>query len=215
LAWSFCQPSGIVHEAGGRKAWQSIPFLMRNDWMSSRQSRNCMSTSQKTVLKTLDAAQAVELSLLVELEAWWENLRKTPSRTQERASDTRTLAGAQKAYDAFRGKLAAYNKQYTPAHVPELLLNTPSRLAGWCRAMQQLYLQVEHAPQALCPRELLEKAYRWADRISDRLNKERISRPGPPAAIRTAIENLGVLVKWCENLASGAAPAPPELAAPP
>jgi hypothetical protein len=174
-----------------------------------------MSATQKTALKSLDAAQAIELSLLVELEARWENLRKTPSRTQERASYTQTLAGAQKAYDAFRDKLTAYNKQYTPAYVPELLLNTPSRLAVWCRAMQQLYLQVEHNPKAPCPRELLEKAYRWADRISDRLNQDRVSRPGPPAAIRTAIENLGLLVQWCENLAGGAAPpASPELAAP-
>jgi hypothetical protein len=175
-----------------------------------------MSAIQKTALKSLDAAQAIELSLLVELEARWENLRKTPSRTQETAFATQNLAGAQKAYDAFRSKLAVYNKQYTPAHVPELLLNTPSRLSVWCRAMRQLYLHVEHEPRAPCPRELLEKAYRWADRISDRLNQDRVSRPGPPPTIRTAIEILGVLVQWCEDLAGGAAPpASPELAGPP
>ena len=165
-----------------------------------------MSTSNEASLKNLDPAQAVELSVLVELEARWENLRKIPSRTQEGESGTQTLLGAQKAYDAFRSKLVAYNKQYTPAHVPELLLNTPSRLALWCRAMRDLYLQVAHDSKVPCPHELLEKAYRCADRISDRLNKDRVSRPASPGTIRTAIESLGVVVQWCENLARAAAP---------
>ena len=175
-----------------------------------------MSATKEAALKNLNPAQAIDLSLLVELEARWENMRKTPSRTQERESDTQTLAAVQKAYDAFRSKLAAYNKQYAPAHVPELLLNTPSRLAMWCRTMRELNLQVEHDPKAQCPLQLLEKAYRWADRISDRLNKDRVSRPAMPGTIRTAIENLRALVQWCEDLASGAGPpAPPEVAAAP
>jgi hypothetical protein len=175
-----------------------------------------MFATQEAALKHLDPARALELSLLVELEARWENLRKISSRTQERESVTQTLLGAQKAYDAFRGKLAVYNKQYTPAHVPELLLNTPSRLAHWCRAMRNLYLQVADDPKAPCPHELLEKAYRWADRIGDRLDKDRVSRAAAPATICAAIENLGALVQWCEYLASPSAPpAPPELAAAP
>ncbi len=109
-----------------------------------------------------DLAQARELSLLVELEACWENLRKTPGRPAA-AYDTRDLAAIQKAYDAFRTKLAAYNRRYTPPHVPERMLNTPVRLAAWCRAMKQLYVHVSDDHRAQCPVHLLEKTYRWAD----------------------------------------------------
>jgi hypothetical protein len=149
----------------------------------------------------LAAPQAAELSLLVDLEARWENLRKTPSRAREVESSTQDLQNKQKAYEAFRAKLIAYNKQYTPAHVPELLLNTPSRLARWCRTMRDLYLQVEHDPRGHCPVHLLEKAYRWADRMGVRMNLDRISRSTPPGTIRSAIQDLDVLVQWCDDLA--------------
>src|SRR5262245_10917382 len=74
-------------------------------------------------------------------------MRKASSRVQEVRSFTQLLLEIQKTYDAFRSKLVMYNKQYSPAHVPDLLLNTPSRLAMWCRTMQDLYLAVEDAPQ--------------------------------------------------------------------
>jgi hypothetical protein len=159
----------------------------------------------ENAVQNLDPAQATDLSLLVELEARWENMRKPSSRSQEEGTVKQTLLGVQKAYDVFRIKLAAYNKRYKPAHLAELLLNTPPRLALWCRAMRQLYLQVEHDPQAQCPLQLLEKAYRCADRISVRLNKEPVSRPELPGTIRGAIEHLGALVQWCDDLASGGA----------
>ena len=116
-----------------------------------------------------DPAQARELSLLLELEACWENLRKTPERPQGAASNTQDLAAIQKAYDAFRRNLTAYNRRYAPAHASERLLNTPPRLAAWCRAMQQVYVRVRDDHQAQCPVQLLEKTYRWADRVSLRL----------------------------------------------
>jgi hypothetical protein len=161
-------------------------------------------TSEPAVTK-LPSAQAKELSLLVELEAQWENLWKAPARPQGRASGTQHLLGMQKAYDAFHGKLVAYNKQYSPAHVPELLLNTPSRLATWCRAMRQLYLQVEDDPQVRCPVHLVEKAYRSAERMSGRMNKDCVGRSAPPSTVRAAIEDLGALAQWCEALAASSA----------
>ena len=150
---------------------------------------------------TLDPAQATELSLLVDLEARWENLRKTPSPDPEVVAATQDLKAKQKAYEAFRAKLLAYNKQYSPAHVPELLLNTPARLGIWCRKMRDLYLQVEHAPQIPCPVHLVEKAYRWADRLGIRLNQGRVSRSTPADTIRAAIRDLEALVQWCDDLA--------------
>jgi hypothetical protein len=164
-----------------------------------------MPETTESTLRTLPAAQAKELSLLVELEAQWENMRKPPSRPQHAGSVTQNLQGVQKAYDAFHSKLVAYNKRHTPAHVPELLLNTPSRLAIWCRAMRELYLQVEDDPQTRCPVQLVEKAYRCAERMSGRMNKECVSRPAAPSTVRAAIENLQALAQWCDALAAVAA----------
>ena len=150
---------------------------------------------------SIDAAQAAELSLLVDLEARWENLRRTPLRPPEVESSTQELQGKQKAYESFHAKLVAYNKKYTPMHVPEMLLNTPSRLARWCWTMRDLYLRVEHEPRGHCPVHLLEKAYQWANRMGVRMNKDAVSRSTPPDTIRDAIRDLEALGHWCDDLA--------------
>jgi len=148
----------------------------------------------------LGPGQAAELALLLDLEARWENLRTARSPAVPEPSTTQDLHGKQKAYEAFRAKLRGYNQRYTPAHVPEVLLNTPTRLGSWCRRMHDLYVLVEHAPQAPCPVHLLEKAFRCADQLATKAGKERISHPAPPDKIRTALENLEVLALWCEEL---------------
>jgi hypothetical protein len=155
-----------------------------------------MSELKEAISGGLAPAQAAELSLLVDLEARWENLRQTSP------GDLEDLHDRQKAYDAFHTKLVAYNKRYRPAHVPELLLNTPSRLRLWCRAMRDLYLQVKHDPRGHCPAHLLEKAYRRADRIGARMNKDQINRATPPGTIRDVIGELEVLGQWCDRLTS-------------
>jgi hypothetical protein len=159
-----------------------------------------MPEMKEASIMTPDPAQASELALLVDLEARWENLRKTPSQTAGAGLTMQDLHAKQKAYDAFHARLVAYNKQYTPAHVPELLLNTPSRLGIWCRAMRDLYLLVEHDPQGHCPVYLLEKAYRWADHIGTRMNKDRVNRSTPPSNIQAAIRDLEALGQWCDDL---------------
>src|SRR5262249_44748547 len=93
-----------------------------------------------------------------------------------------------------------YNRFYVPAHVPELLLNTPARLSKWCKTMRDLYTQVEHDPRAHCPAHLLEKAYRSADRMSVRMNRERIGRSTVPQTIRGVIMGLEAVCAWCANL---------------
>jgi hypothetical protein len=148
----------------------------------------------------LSPAQAIDLALLVDLEARWENLRGTPARAPG-GPGTQDLQGKQKAYEAFRARLAAYNKRYAPAHAAELLLNTPSRLGKWCRAMGRLYAQVEDHAQAPCPVHLVEKAYRWADRVADRAQRERLVRPAAPATLAAAIRDLDALAQWCDGLA--------------
>lgn len=153
----------------------------------------------------LAPAQAVELAQLVDLEARWENLRTTAVRAPQAHLTTQDLQGKQKAYEAFRAKLAAYNKRYAPAHVPELLLNTPVRLGIWCRAMRDLFSRVAHEPQVHYPAHLLEKAYRWADRVAGRLSKDRVERTGPPGDLESAVRELDALSRWCTDLAKLAA----------
>jgi hypothetical protein len=150
--------------------------------------------------KNLVAEQAAELSLLIDLEAHWENQRTTSSPTLD-APSTQNLRDKQKAYEAFKVKLKGYNQRYAPPHVPELLLNTPARLGIWCRAIRNLYMRVEHDPRGHCPVHLLEKAYRWADRVADKKSVIRFSRSVPPCTIGAAIRDLEALGQWCDELA--------------
>jgi hypothetical protein len=150
---------------------------------------------------TGDTAQAADLALLVELEARWENLQTTSERPPDAQPSTQDLHDRQRAYETFRARLAAYNRHHTPAHVPELLLNTPARLGSWCRAMRGLCLRVEHHFRGACPVHLVEKAYRWADRVADRGRKGRVPRPAPPGTIRAAIQELEALSQWCADQA--------------
>jgi hypothetical protein len=160
-------------------------------------------------VRNLDPAQAAELSLLVDLEARWENLRKTPPRSPDAGVTLQELRDKQRAYETFHSLLRSYNKRYTPTHVPELLLNTPSRLGLWCRALRHLYLQVEDHPKGQCPVHLLEKAYRWADHVAGRLNAVQVGRAAPPATIREAMQSLEAVADWCDDLARATAAARP------
>lgn len=150
------------------------------------------------LIRNLSATQARELSLLVELEACWENLRSFPPITQEQAA--KALHQKQKAYETFHVKLAAYNKGFRPAHVPELLLNTAERLGTWCRRMADLHRVAQHDSPAYYPVHLIDKAYRWADRLSDKRMVERISRPPQTRDTAAAIQDLESLAQWCESL---------------
>ena len=153
------------------------------------------------LIRNLSAAQARELSLLVELEAGWENLRVYPAIAQEQSANVKELHQKQKAYEAFHAKLVAYNKAFRPAHVPELLLNTADRLGAWCRRMADLHRAVEHDFPAYYPAHLVEKAYRWADRVSDKKKIEHITRTTPTRDITSAVRELESLALWCESLA--------------
>jgi hypothetical protein len=153
-----------------------------------------------TGVRNLSAGQTAELSLLVDLEACWENLRSEPPPTVERSSTLKELQHKQKAYEAFHVKLVAYNKDYRPAHVPELLLNTAERLGAWCRTMIHLHLAIPQDAQAHYPAHLLQKAYRWADKLSDKLKIEHIPRPPSARTTLAAIQELEDLANWCTSL---------------
>lgn len=136
-----------------------------------------------------------ELAVLVELEARWENLRA--SRSAGRPSSLPELQTNQRAYEAFHGKLVAYNRSHAPAHVPELLINTAVRLEQWCTRMSALFTEL--ADGAAFPTQLLDKAYRLADGIATRRKCNRAFRPASGGA-RSAPRELEALAKWCTEL---------------
>lgn len=148
----------------------------------------------------LSSAQANELSLLVDLEARWENLRISQPITPGKTYTLKELHQKQKAYEAFFAKLAAYNKAYRPPHAAEQLLNSAPRLGSWCWKMRDLFSQVQNDPQAQCPTNVLEKAYRWADRLADRLKKDQVVRATLSTDIPGAIRELEALAQWCDSL---------------
>src|SRR5437773_8000813 len=117
----------------------------------------------ETIAANLPQAQAAGLARVIDLQAQWENLRDKPGRP---ASDYTTpdLHGRQKAYEAFRVVRAEYAAQYRAAEVPEMTLNTPERVAAWCRAVRAVFRRAEvgRGPVAAG-----EKAYRIADRIAN------------------------------------------------
>lgn len=165
-------------------------------------------------VETLHPAQAVQLCQLVEVEARWENLRGTPVPDPTLRTTTAHLQMRQKAYELFHAKLTAYNKAYRPGHVAELLLNNPSRLGLWCRRMRDLCSAAGQDPQCPCPTSLVEKAYRWADRISLRQKAARVSRGAPPATMAATIRELEALSRWCDGLGFAAVAASPPVPEP-
>jgi hypothetical protein len=161
-----------------------------------------MSTPVELPPQNLALTQAIELCLLVDSEARWENLRKprlTPADVP--AAVLQNLHAKQGAYESFRSKLAAYNRKYLPAHIPELLLNKPTRLEIWCKRMRDLYRQVETNSRVPCPVHLLEKAYRCADDLAVRISRAPFSRSIPLDTIQTAVRELDALARWCDELA--------------
>src|SRR5215831_20544818 len=127
----------------------------------------------------LSLAQAAALVELVELEARWENLRHRPT-PKDGPLPRDALVRKQMAHDAFQAKLLAYNRRYTPPHVPELLLNTAARLGKWCQAMRDLYRLIEPDLSARCPGSIVEKGYRWAEHIARQTNRSLVSAQASP-----------------------------------
>jgi hypothetical protein len=142
------------------------------------------------------ASGFVELAVLVDLEARWENVRA--SRKLAGPSTLQELQGNQRAYEVFHAKLVAYNKRYAPPHIPELMVNTPLRLELWCKKMGALFAKLDGGVPF--PAHLLEKAYRLADGIATRQGRDRAARP-MPAGVRLATQELHGLATWCAELA--------------
>jgi hypothetical protein len=148
----------------------------------------------------ISAAQAAALTVLLDLEARWENLRAARSGTPQVPSATPDLQAMQRAYAAFRAQLRAYQTRFAPTHAPALLLNTPARLGRWCRQVRDVHLRAGHAAPAHCLVHVLEKAYRWADHLAGKRGTERASRATPPGTAEAMTRDLEALAAWCDAL---------------
>jgi hypothetical protein len=148
----------------------------------------------------IGAAQAAELAVLLNREARWENLRAARSGTPRVPSVTSDLHAVQRAYDAFRAQLRAYQMRFSATHATELPLNTPGRLGSWCRQVRDLNVRSELSVETHSPVHLLEKAYRWADRLAGKRGKERMSRATPPSTVEAVFRDLEAVAAWCDTL---------------
>jgi hypothetical protein len=158
----------------------------------------------ESTAEMLDPVQAAELSQVVDLQAHWENLKDVAGRDNA-ACTTTDLQGRQKAYEAFRSRMAAYTSRYRTAEVPELTLSAPDRFGAWCRAVRAVFLRAEPAMGRACPSETVAKAYRLADRIGARLETDPVVREAPPDGIAAAIRDLAAIIQWCDGLPGVAA----------
>src|SRR5205814_9393332 len=107
---------------------------------------------------------------------------------------------------AFQAHLVAYNQRYAPAHIPELLLNTPARLGKWCWLMRDLCRKVEQAGQIQDCSYLAAKAYRWADKIARRVGKDPVSRESAPGESKHIADVLEFVGQWCSDLNQAVVP---------
>jgi hypothetical protein len=148
----------------------------------------------------ITAEQAAALSVLLDLEARWENLRAARAGTAKVTPVTPDLLAMQRAYAAFRAQLRVYQTRFSPMQATELLLNTPARLAKWCRQVRDVHRRAGHPAQAHCPASVLEKAYRWADLLTGKRGAERVSRAAPPETAEALIRDLEALAAWCDAL---------------
>jgi hypothetical protein len=144
-------------------------------------------------------SRTVDMAMLVDLEARWENLRLGPANQESTHHD---LTRKQRAFDAFRLKLVDYNKKYPPGYVSAFHRNTPARLAAWLGKMRDLYRQAEPFAEVSSPVNLLEKAYRSADSIADKTGKVRFPRAAAVDTVKAAREELEALTRWCESVAA-------------
>ncbi len=163
-----------------------------------------MSQMSENVAEKLDPTQAAELVRVIDLQAKWENMRGAPTGVGGNSGfSTPDLQGRQKAYEAFRVKLAAYTARYRAAHVPEVTLNTPERVGMWCRAVRAVFRRAG-AEFAEYPAHTVAKAHRLADRIAVRLSKEPAERDASATGLATAIRNLDSIIQWCDHLSGPA-----------
>jgi hypothetical protein len=142
---------------------------------------------------TLSPAQAADLVRVLDLQAEWQNLKD-----DGRDHSTARLQGLQRTFEAFRLGLAAYADRYGADRVPEAMPTSPERLRDWCRVVGAVVRRGNPTGETGSRVHMATQAYRLADGVAGRLNRERVVR-----ASDTSADVLGVLATvgdWCDGL---------------
>jgi hypothetical protein len=139
----------------------------------------------------LPADQATALARVLDLQARWECLLADAAG----GFTTTDLQGRQRAYEAYRLRRAEYDARYPTGAVPETTLNTPQRVASWCRIIRGVFRRAEGE----CPSGTVEKVYRLADRIAARMRTDSVPRE-PVASLADAVRALDAVSTWCDGL---------------
>jgi len=134
--------------------------------------------------ETLPPEQAAALVRILNLQARWDGLLAV------KAKEVTALHAKQKANDAFRAALRDYTEKYSTARVPEPSHVMPDRMAMWCRTLRALFLKAE----GVDPTEVMDRAYRLADRIAARAGKDPVDRQS----------GLDGVIAWCDAMATPA-----------
>jgi len=146
----------------------------------------------ESVAQRLDPDRAAELTRVLDLQSRWENMRA------EGSASTSQLQALQKAFEAYRVRLAEYTARHRSVQTPDLSPSGPSRLSAWCRAVRAVFQRA--ADGCDCPAQVVTKAHRLADRIATRVSAKPVTRELPPTDMASAIRQLDSLITWCDGL---------------
>ena len=151
-----------------------------------------MSQMNESAAERLDPARAAELTRVLDLQSRWENMRA------EGSDSTAQLQSLQKAFEAYRARLAEYTARHRSVQAPDLSPSGPSRLSAWCRAVRAVFRRA--ADGCDCPAHVVTKAHRLADRIATLVSAEPVAREAPPTDMASVIRQLDSLIAWCDRL---------------
>lgn len=151
-----------------------------------------MPQMNESAAERLDPVRAAELAQVLDYQSRWENLRA------DGTDSTAQLQALQRAFEAYRVRLAEYRVRYRSEQTPDLSPSGPNRLGAWCRTVRAVCRRA--AEGADCPSHVVMKAFRMAERIAVRVKVEPLSRESSPTDMAGAIRQLGALIVWCEDL---------------
>src|SRR5262245_2529218 len=122
--------------------------------------------SESTAEK-LTPAQAAELARVLDLQARWENMRDDTASAHG-VNSVSHLQGLQRAFEAFRVRMAEYSARHRSAQIPDLTPSGPDRLGAWCRTVRAVFRRAVGEAGDDCPAHVAATAHRMAARIAAR-----------------------------------------------
>ena len=152
-----------------------------------------MPQMNENAAERLEPVRASELARVLDLQSRWENMRA------DGGDSTAQLQALQKAFEAYRLRLAEYTARHRSEQTPDLSPSGPNRLAAWCKTVRAVFRRAGEGGE--CPSQVVTKAFRMADRIAERVKAEPVGRDTPPTDMPGAIRQLGAVIVWCEALA--------------